>query len=86
MNKVLALICVISIITVLSGLVINNNVVVGTNPTFENLEIGANQTAMQNLSDEITTLLTDIIPVFVILGVFGAVIAYVGKMTKGFGS
>lgn len=46
---------------------------------------GATNTALSNLTDEITTLLTDIIPVFVILGVFGAVIAYVGRMTKGFG-
>ena len=42
-------------------------------------------TALANMTDDITTLLTDIIPVFIILGVFGAVIAYVGKLSKGFG-
>ena len=47
--------------------------------------VEAANTALANMTDDITTLLTDIIPVFIILGVFGAVIAYVGKLSRGFG-
>ena len=46
-----------------------------------NIYGAANDSAMTNLSGTITTLLTDIIPIFVVLGIFGAIIKYVRKMS-----
>ena len=58
--------------------------VVGTGITYAD-GFAESATPMQNLTTEVTAMLTDIIPIFIILGVFGAIINYVGKLSKGMG-
>lgn len=42
-------------------------------------------TAMENMTTSITELITQIIPVFVIIGIFGVIIGMIMKMMRDFG-